>query len=610
VANNTGVIPYQTILEKYMLDKYALIDRELRIEMMHDTCYVAYYCLLLSVAEKRERMMDCEARARATGVYVGRMGYYAREVSRRPWLILGFWVLFFGASAALSSSARTYLNSFGQKFNPDSVAAPRPLREGVSLVAGIRTKQQRTYSTALRHTVPRLRNQEFDRHDPDNVYSAFRYRLAVKNPTPIITPEMERIIDDEVDKLASMYDRDKYPPVDPDDICAVHTWIDSRPYTAPRKQQLHKAADIREDEKVKRREPFIKNETYTKKNKPRAIVAANDEIKTRLGPIFHGANEWFSHMFFSVKHMTPRERINYLKGYFNGSRFFATDHTSFEVSFIPAVQRMFEQKFYRKIIDKKYWDDLDSLMKPMKLKHRETGTKMNCPAIRCSGEMNTSLGNTISNYLSIQVAARMLHVEVKCVVEGDDALIQVPDDLSKDNYQRIMERMGFNIKIDEFSSPNEAGFCHLHWDADGQPIQEVIPRLPDLFWGDNKSLTHMSREELLQAKLTSLAYDDNTCPCLWKFFTGGERRMDLDLYHAEKYHAKVSGDKYSIQSEAGCAPSHQHRMMFAQINGLSVEDQLIIEEMNLDLCQTIELMYLNSRDPSFAYEMYCLQVEE
>ncbi len=234
---------------------------------------------------------------------------------------------------------------------------------------------------------------------------------------------------------------------------------------------------------------------------------------------------------------------------------------------------------------------------------------MICPAIRCSGEMNTSLGNTISNYLSIQVAARYLGCSVKCVVEGDDALIEVPQDLSKADYQRCMERMGFNIKIDEYTSPSEAGFCHLHWDDNGRPVQEVVPRLPDLFWGDNKSLTYLTHSELLAAKLASLANDDPCTPCLWKFFKDGEVSQIGDLYHMEKLGAHVSGHLITFRGVSGECPDNVHRDAFALINHLSVADQLMIESQNLTLEETVDAMYRNATDVRFAENMCYLQVQ-
>lgn len=84
------------------------------------------------------------------------------------------------------------------------------------------------------------------------------------------------------------------------------------------------------------------------------------------------------------------------------------------------------------------------------------------PARRWSGDMNTSLGNTISNLLCLRTALKLAGEDPdRVIVEGDDSLVHVEHPARVPEIVHHLESMGLITKPIEFDSPGEAGFCHL-----------------------------------------------------------------------------------------------------------------------------------------------------
>lgn len=87
---------------------------------------------------------------------------------------------------------------------------------------------------------------------------------------------------------------------------------------------------------------------------------------------------------------------------------------------------------------------------------------MNGPCRRWSGDMNTSLGNTISNLLCLRAALSMCGEDPdRLIVEGDDSLVHIEDPANADIIVRNLESMGLITKPLTYPEPGQAGFCHL-----------------------------------------------------------------------------------------------------------------------------------------------------
>lgn len=208
-------------------------------------------------------------------------------------------------------------------------------------------------------------------------------------------------------------------------------------------------------------------------------------------------------------------------------------------------------------------------------------------SIRCSGEMNTSLGNTLLNYISIMVAAELQGQSCECVVEGDDALISIPDTADHEQYTRDMRSLGFNVKLDVVPCPGKAGYCSMKWDANGTVIPDPSSFVADFFWTRESSLSTITREDLLAAKCLSYMAMCPDMPVMWKIYEKYAKKSfkaQLNQYEIEEYAnfstITVGETEYQIDHEVGpFEPLEETRHLFADLYQMPVYAQLIVERL-------------------------------
>lgn len=624
LIKETSILPLDNIRKLYGLDRDSMLSNERALELLEDTCLYAHLLMIDRQVERREHDQVSADLLHETSMLETDARRFWR-LARRNWyhpkyfiLMLAFVVISFVSSTmtgllsnTLSSASVNYPIAIHVDFSAN-IPEP-PLRIGVVIRSHDRKTMKRTCSHALVADPPRIRNIQFDRNSPVNATAAMKYRLGVQNPLPHYTPEIVALIDREIDSLAQSFTYDDFEFIDLEEE-SIHAWIDSRPYTSVRKAQLHQQVSVPSHQRERHVEPFLKNESYAKElAKPRFIVARKDGAKIEFGPIFQPLNDWLFSQPFCIKHIPTNQRPAYIEGYMPSAKYFVTDHSAFECAATPEVQNMIEQKFYRKIIPAQYHRYLDLLLEEVHLYHRTTGCTMTCPAIRFSGEMNTSLGNTLVNYVSLRVAAQLSGYDVRAVVEGDDALIAVPADADPEIFRNHMTSMGFNIKIDQYITPGSAGFCSMYWTQANDLVINLIDRLPDLFWADRSSISICGRTNLLNAKLASLSYEAPQTPVLYQYFTEDSVETTLNLYELECLSRETDvvalHNSYTFHGQCGFEPTMEYRQYYADITGLQVIDQLTIESLNATLQQKVEMMYLAASKTDFARRQYLEQVE-
>ena len=148
------------------------------------------------------------------------------------------------------------------------------------------------------------------------------------------------------------------------------------------------------------------------------------------------------------------------------------------------------------------WPYLDVLLEDRIIRAGNGIAKV--PASRFSGEMNTSLGNSITNYIFIKMLLLDQNAEDKAnfFIEGDDGLICSTVPLDVQRASEYARTQGFNLKMNQADTPGEAGFLSTYWEKDltvykhplGKYMSGHVWRVPG---------RPISDEDLLLARLSS-----------------------------------------------------------------------------------------------------------
>lgn len=416
----------------------------------------------------------------------------------------------------------------------------------------------------------------YNRADPASFHAAATGRVFVRNPP--IRAEVKPVLSGQAAKLAA-----RLPVVQDLDLLSEENrirWVASRPYSCKRKAQMIEA--IRTDPSW-RIDTFVKDEAYLEPGKaPRLINAANDARKTIFGPLFDAMNASLFCLPETTKHVPVRERPRYIDEYLmadDPSRVvFVTDMSAFECSMTAEMQQLVEFVVYKRILPGVYHKFLDRLLDDVTAVNVQTGVELKFSAIRLSGEMNTSLGNTITNLVSIYSACEILGVhEPRCVVEGDDAMVSVPRGVDPDRYVEVMRSMGYNIKMEAFDvAPGMGGYCSMYWLGEAYVVD---PLKTLLCWPVGGA--HGSAEDQLACKAISLA---TSCPgvpiChgLAAHYLKPRGVMKFNAYERDELEREgavvdLVGDCMVVTASVHLAePSESSFALMAELLGCSAED--------------------------------------
>lgn len=250
----------------------------------------------------------------------------------------------------------------------------------------------------------------------------------------------------------------------------------------------------------------------------------------------------YSHPAF-IKHVPVRDRANYVDEYIYapGHVYMATDYSQYESHFTKEIMEHIEFVVYTHLMSNNTNNNFQQCLKIL------SGTnecsfrafKVALSATRMSGEMNTSLGNGVSNFfLTLFVLYKRGYSinEIRTVVEGDDGLTRVdpknvptPDDFSK---------LGFTIKIEVFDQISDASFCGLVYDpTDKQTITDPRDVLQNFYWLDSLRYGKASNRrllELMRCKALSALYQYPGCPII-KAMAGHMLRLTKNVKHKSQW---------------------------------------------------------------------------
>lgn len=348
---------------------------------------------------------------------------------------------------------------------------------------------------------------------------------------------MARKIRRKFQRFVRLWLRKNIVPLKDHDVPSFETWLENTPYTAGRKRQL---ADIWErflrkptKKNLRKVKSFIKDEAYEDFKYPRTINSRVDVAKCAFGPICWAASKAvFSNPNF-IKNIPVSERAKAIreKIFKQGEECDSTDYTSYEAHFTADRMRLttgqlFDHLFSGCSSPIRATSDLmmDVLTSPSWFTTKLLSFVME--AVRCSGEMDTSLSNGFANSMTIEFLSAQHNNKVHYYVEGDDGIMRwavrsrrPPDSAYKE--------LGLTIKINSSTELSELSFCGQVYDMDDLVVvTDIKEQLARMGWTNSRytQSSEKTRLQLLRAKGFAMAYQYNGCPIL---STLGRRIIEL-----------------------------------------------------------------------------------
>lgn len=388
-----------------------------------------------------------------------------------------------------------------------------------------------------------------------------------------------------------------------DKIMSFSEWIEDTNYSRGRKDQLIDLEKSQENlsimevcesfndaNKVK---CFVKYEHYPEYKYPRGIYSRGDRLKCKFGPVFKTIEKEMFKLKYFIKKVPVHDRPRYLNDLFVGWEGFAvaSDYSSFEGSFGPENMLKIEYLVYKYIAP--FCSEIDTIMELLtgnnKLRFKHFSAKIT--ATRMSGEMNTSLGNSVTNLIVLAFLCHKNGTDFTGVVEGDDGLFKFTHWNRRPTSEQFAQ-LGFKIKLVECEKHNEASFCGLVYDDKNfVNVTDPFYLLAKFGFADKKYLKSKDniKKQLLRCKAFSLAYQYGQCPVLGRFAervlyltrneTISKKIVDaMSVYDKEEFESiDETAIKFGVHDET--------RFMFEKLYGIDFNTQLLLEKK----ISTIEL---------------------
>jgi len=358
-------------------------------------------------------------------------------------------------------------------------------------------------------------------------------------------------------------------------------WLLTTGYNESRKAQLRQCYEedrglrpsSRHCHKVK---SFIKREFYPVYKHARMINSRSDHFKAWAGPKIKAVEQEVYKLSAFIKHVPVPDRPALIAGLYRpGSRYFNTDFTAFESHFLPQVMDSIEGELIRYCLG----EDGDFYMRVCcgkNVMETRTGAGVTARGRRMSGEMSTSLGNGFTNLMLALFIAHERGGSLEGYVEGDDGIFRTDFELCEADYAKL----GFTIKIIEIPHPCEASFCGIVCGESGQIIRDPRRFLAGFGW----TLSFLGAGEkimngLLRAKALSACYETPDCPIVGVLAREALERTRgvLPIWVDDGYHKPRDEVKLKPFS-----PNADTRLLFEKVYGVSIRDQLRMEQLIRD----------------------------
>jgi hypothetical protein len=376
-----------------------------------------------------------------------------------------------------------------------------------------------------------------DTQDSESRVEGFQKRVA-----PLVDPIANNILKHELVEEFGHYNmitiiewssKGKINKISPIEDLTVDTWLSKTDYTISRKEEL-KRKEIQYcefyDEKGKLIKKYIevachsKFEPHVEFKFIRNINSRKDEFKVRTGPAFKVMEkDLFKNSEFIKKiPVTERAQFVYDRLYEPDAEYLETDYSSFEALYTPNIIRACELQWYKWYTSSmEQGDEWYKLVEDCFVNNPNYITSRGFNAevwgSRMSGEMCTSLGNSLTNLMLMKFVAHKSGVDVRGIVEGDDGLFRVIPKEKSTIREEYFAELGMVIKLERYNKLNMTSFCGLTFEFETmQIITDPRRHLPKLFWIDAKYLSsnETTIDELFRAKCMSMMYSFPSCPIL------------------------------------------------------------------------------------------------
>lgn len=374
-------------------------------------------------------------------------------------------------------------------------------------------------------------------------------------------------------------------------------WIISRTYSQARKEELIKLNEDLIHNSFSYKDHilkcFVKDEFYTDIKHARGIYSRDDSYKVKIGPMIAAIEK----RLFKTKHFIKKiplpDRPQYLEDMFGKfDKVMVTDFSSFEQSFTEEIMRSLDFILFEHMMSNfskspnMYYRVLWQMLSQDNILKFKWFTIFR-RALRCSGEMNTSLSNGFANLMVAKFLLYEKNIDdesSEIVVEGDDGIVANTYNVfpTKDDYSSL----GFVVKDNIVDHVGQTGFCGLYYHPDDRNVMaDPYKQLLKFPWAKQRYINakDSTLKSLLRVKGFAYAYQFNGCPILGKLgryairvTQGYSMSKIMESTYFTSYEKEELSQMFNLREEI--QPGWSTRIMFEEMYGISITTQLRIEE--------------------------------
>lgn len=324
----------------------------------------------------------------------------------------------------------------------------------------------------------------------------------------------------------------------------------------------------------------------------RIISARVDFAKVAFGPFVKSIEQQvYACLPEFVKHVPVRDYPALIEARCSpapGEVLYATDYTSFEGHFAPAMIRACEGQLYKYMAGQRFADIAATFVDVLAGQNvcQSPLLSYTVDGCRMSGDMCTSLGNGFTNLMIMKFLCHEAGQPVRGLVEGDDGLSVTPHRVAPGDFASL----GYSIKLDTHESPEVASFCGQVFSRESKNIiVDPLYKILSVGWSssDQRHARPKVMDGLLRAKAISLAYECPGCPIVQSLsksllrLTRGVKAVPPTEHGMLSWHDVKVGADFSASDEKLASVYREvtiaDRLVMQRVYGYSVEDQLSLE---------------------------------